>query len=231
MSAQANSSPAADPSAKTLGDQIGEFVAEMGKHAPPQVRATLDAEIQKLVDSGIASRALKVGDRAPEFFLPNAQGGMLRLSSRLSKGPVVVTFYRGGWCPFCNLTLRAYQHHLPEIHDLGAELVAISPQTEDNSMSDVEKKGLAFPVLSDLHHQVARQYGVVFELSATWRELLTKFGNPTPKFNGDDSWELPIPATFVLDRGGVVRLRYLDPDYRRRLEPAEILRALREIRA
>jgi peroxiredoxin len=213
----------------SLGDQIAEFVAGMRKNAPPQVLATLDAEIQKLANSGIASRALKVGDKAPDFFLPNAQGGMLRLSALLSKGSVVVTFYRGGWCPFCNLTLRSYQSHLSEIRQLGAELVAISPQTEDNSLSDVEKKGLKFPVLSDLHHQVARKYGVVFELGAAWRELQTKFGNPMPKFNGDESWELPIPATFVLDSKSIVRLRHVDPDYRHRLEPAEILRGLREI--
>jgi peroxiredoxin len=214
----------------TLNDQIATYVSGMGKNAPPAVLATLDGEIRKLAETGIVETALKVGAMAPNFSLPNAQGGTFELATQLSKGPVVVTFYRGGWCPFCDLTLRAYQANLAGIHLLGAELVAISPQTEDYSMSAAEKKGLKFPVLSDLHNSVARQYGIVFQLTAAWRELQTKFGNPMPKFDGDDSWELPIPATFVLDRRGTVRLRHVDPDYRRRLEPGQILRSLREIR-
>jgi peroxiredoxin len=219
------------PSATNLNDQIHEFVKNMAANAPPGVVASLNAEIQKLAESGITDHVLKVGGKAPDFSLPNARGGMLQLSLLLSKGPVVVTFYRGGWCPFCNLTLRAYESIYSEIRRLGAELVAISPQTPDNSLSDVEKKGLAYPVLSDVHLRVTRQYGLVFKLTDTWKKLQEGFGNPLPKFNGDESWELPIPGTFVLDRGGVVRLAFVDPDYMRRLEPASILNALREARA
>jgi peroxiredoxin len=214
----------------SLNEQIAAFVSKMAKNAPPAVLASLDVEIKKLADTGISEKALKVGAEAPNFRLPNAQGGTFELSTQLSKGPVVVTFYRGGWCPYCDLTLRAYQANLSGIRLLGADLVAISPQTEDYSMSAAEKKGLEFPVLSDLRNAVARQYGIVFQLPDAWRELQTKFGNPMPKFNGDESWELPIPATFVLDRRGTVRLRHVDPDYRRRLEPEAILRSLREIR-
>lgn len=219
-----------DAKVPSLNDQIAAFVSGMTKNAPPALLATLDGEIRKLAESGIAEKALKVGAKAPNFCLPNVQGGTFELSTQLSKGPVVVTFYRGGWCPFCDLTLRAYQANLSGIRLLSADLVAISPQTEDYSISAAEKKELKFPVLSDLHNAVARQYGIVFQLTTAWRELQTKFGNPMPKFNGDESWELPIPATFVLDRHGTVRLRHLDPDYRRRLEPDEILRSLREIR-
>jgi len=221
-----------DPtSATSLADTIATFTAGMAKHAPPEVLATLGAELHKLADSGIATRALRLGAKAPDFSLPDAHGGLVTLSSLLARGPAVVTFYRGGWCPFCDLQLRAYQSVLGQIHDLGADLVAISPQTPDYALSDVEKKQLAFPVLTDAGNRVARQYGLVFSLSETMRGLQTGFGNPIPKFNGDDSWELPMPGTFVVDGRGVVRLGHVDPDYTKRLEPEALLAALRAARS
>jgi len=215
-----------DVSATSLGDRITAFTAGMAKHAPPEVLATLGAELKKMAESGIAKRALQVGASAPDFSLPDARGGIVSLSSLLAKGPVVVTFYRGGWCPFCDLQLRAYQAALPAIRKSGAELVAISPQTPDYAQADVEKKELAFPVLTDAHNAVARRYGLVFALSEPLKSLQTGFGNPIPKFNGDDSWELPMPGTFVLDRTATVRLAHVDPNYTVRLEPAAILAAL-----
>jgi peroxiredoxin len=215
----------------SLKDTIAEFMTTMAKHAPPEVIATLGTEIKTLADSGIAVRSLRVGAKAPDFALPDARGRVVTLSSLLARGPAVVTFYRGGWCPFCDLQLRAYQGALTQIHDLGAELVAVSPQTPDYALSDIEKKQLTFPVLTDAHNQVARTYGLVFALSDALRGLQTAFGNPIPKFNGDDSWELPMPGTFVLDRNGVVRLSHVDPDYMKRLEPAAILDALRAARS
>ena len=215
----------------SLKDRIAELTKQMAEHAPAGVAATLRAELRKLAESGIAQRALQVGAKAPDFSLPETQGSMLSLSSLIAKGAVIVTFYRGGWCPFCDLQLRAYQSVLPEIIRLGGQLVAISPQTADYSLSSVEKKQLTFPVLSDVHNRVARQYGLVFELSDVLKELQKGFGNPIPKFNGDDSWELPMPGTFVLDRGGVVRLAHVDPDYTRRLEPAVMLDALRKVKS
>jgi peroxiredoxin len=217
--------------ATSLKDSIAEFTATMAKHAPPEVIATLGVELKKLADSGIAARALQVGAKAPDFSLPDSTGQVVSLSRLLARGPAVVTFYRGGWCPFCDLQLRAYQGVLRQVHDLGAELVAISPQTPDYALSDVEKKQLTFPVLTDAHNQVARAYGLVFALSDVLRSLQTSFGNPIPKFNGDDSWELPMPGTFVLDRSGVVRLSHVDPNYMLRLEPTAILDALRAARS
>jgi peroxiredoxin len=214
-------------SATSLKDSIAEFTTAMAKNAPPEVIASLGAEMHKLAESGIAKRALKVGAKAPDFSLPDPRGGAVTLSTLMQKGPIVLTFYRGGWCPFCDLQLRAYQKVLPGIRRLGAELVAISPQTADYALSDVEKKGLTFPVLTDAGNRVARQYGLVFAMSDVLRRLQEAFGNPIPKFNGDDTWELPMPGTFVLDRGGVMRLAHVDPDYTRRLEPVAILDALR----
>jgi peroxiredoxin len=220
-----------DVSATSLRDRIAAFTAAMAKDAPPEVMATLSIELRKLAEFGIAKGALQVSMKAPDFTLPEARGGTVSLSSLLAKGPTVVIFYRGGWCPFCDLQLRAYQKVLPEINRLGAELVAISPQTPDYAIADVETKQLEFPVLTDAHNAVARRYGLVFVLSDALKALQTAFGNPIPKFNGDESWELPMPGTFVLDRDGVVQLAHVDPDYTRRLEPAAILEALREARS
>ena len=217
--------------ATSLKDSIAEFKGTMAKHAPPEVIATLAAELQKLADSGIAARALRVGSTAPDFSLPDSSGKVVALSGLLARGPAVVTFYRGGWCPFCDLQLRAYQGVLMQVHDLGAELVAVSPQTPDYVLSDVEKKQLTFPVLTDAHNRVAGAYGLVFSLSDVLKQLQTGFGNPIPKFNGDDSWELPMPGTFVLDRNGVVLLAHVDPNFMVRLEPAAILDALRAARS
>ena len=217
-------------SATSLEDSIATFTAGVAKHAPPELLALAGAEIKNLADAGLASRALKVGAKAPDFSLPDAHGKVVELSSILARGPAVVTFYRGGWCPFCDLQLRAYQGVLSQIHDLGAELVAISPQTPDYVLSDAEKKALTFPVLSDKGSHTARAYGLVFTLNEAMRRLQMGFESPTPKFNGDDSWELPIPATFVLDRAGKVRFAEADPNWMKRTEPAAILEALRAAR-
>jgi peroxiredoxin len=216
-----------DLTATTLADRIAEFRVAMSTRASPEVLATLGAELKKLEESGIAGRALQVGAKAPDFTLPNAQGGSLTLSAINAKGPVVLTFYRYGSCPFCNLQLRAYQQVLPQIRDLGAELVAISAQKPELAADDIQKKELTFPVLTDKENRVAGQYGVVFTLSEEFRKLQTGFGSPIPKFTGDDSWTLPMPGTFVVDRGGVVRLAHVDPNYMKRLEPAALLAALR----
>jgi peroxiredoxin len=214
----------------TLKDSIDTFMKGVASHAPPEVLAGLGAEIGKLAESGIARQALQVGAKAPDFTLPDAHSKPVSLSGLLAKGPAVVTFYRGGWCPFCDLQLRAYQGVLGAIHDLGAELVAISPQTPDYALSDVEKKQLAFPVLTDKGNGVARDFKLVFALSDALRRLQTHFGSVLPKFNGDESWELPMPGTFVLDRQRTVRFASVDPNWMVRVEPAAILEALQGVR-
>jgi peroxiredoxin len=214
---------------RTLSTRIAEFQQQMARVAPPQVVATLTDELTKLARSGIANRSLRVGDHAPDFALPDAHHKTVRLSALLAAGPVVLTFYRGGWCPFCNLQLRAYQEALPSLRALGAELVAVSPQTPDYTLSTVEEKQLTFPVLSDVGNRVAELYGLVYTLSDALKALQEAFGNPLPKFNGDETWRLPMAATFVIDRGGIVRLAFVDSDYTRRLEPAAILDAVGEI--
>jgi len=154
----------------------------------------------------------------------------VRLSELLQHGPVVVAFYRGGWCPYCNLELRALQKSLTEIQKLGAQLVAISPQTPDSSLSTQQKDELQFRVLSDKHSAVARQFGLVFTLPEEIRTIYKGFGHDIAARNGDDSFELPFPATYVIGQARTIHFAFVNADYTKRAQPAAILKVLRELR-
>jgi peroxiredoxin len=210
----------------TLKAELDAFRSEFMAKAPPQIREAMTSADMELAASGITQRAIKAGNRAPDFRLPDTRGGHVRLQDLLTRGPVVVSFYRGGWCPYCNLELRALQNALPAIKLVGAELVAISPQRPDESLSTAEKNALAFPVLSDVGSATAKAYGIAFDLAEELRPIYTRFGHALPDKNGDDSWVLPIPATYVIDTNGTVVLAFVDVDYRNRLEPTEIIAAL-----
>ena len=173
--------------------------------------------------------ALTVGDRAPQFALPNASGRLVDLAELLAAGPVVLTFYRGAWCPYCNRQLRGLQQALPEIERLGAALVAVSPQVPDGSLELIDEHELTFEVLSDAKSRIASDYGIVFALAAADRELLLEVGNDLATTNDDESWVLPAPATFVIAGSGTIRYVRVDPDYTNRVEPAELIDALRTI--
>jgi len=193
----------------------------------PAIRI-MDGETARLAASNLASRALKVGDSAPDFKLPDVHGELVQLHSLLRGGPVVVVFYRGGWCPYCNLHLRGFQRRLTEIRELGAQVVAISPQLPDNSLSTQEKNQLAFAVLSDVGNNVAREFGIVFELSNDLLALYREFGHALEEANGESgNKELPLPATFLIDRNGIVRLAHVDVDYTRRLDPDDVIGSLK----
>lgn len=199
-----------------------------GQIIPKPALAIVDAETSRLAASGLAARALKVGDAAPDFILPDVHGDPVRLRALLDQGPVVVVFYRGGWCPYCNLHLRGFQRRLPAFRELGATVVAISPQLPDNSLSTKEKDELAFPVLSNVGNKIARQFGIVFELNDKLVELYRKFGHALEDFNGtDSSRELPVPGTFLLDGEGIIRLAHADVDYTRRLDPDDVIEVLK----
>lgn len=195
---------------------------------PPSAdsRAVLAKATEVLVKSGQAERAIHQGQKAPDFTLPDAKGQPVRLSDLLKRGPVILTFYRGGWCPFCNLQLRSYQAHLAEIQAKGAELVAVSPQTPEYSLSTAEQDALTFPVLSDVGGQVARTYGLVFKLPDEVVPIYKSFGIDLEKHNGDTRHELPIPGTYLIGRDGMVLLSHVDADYKNRLPIETLLRAL-----
>jgi len=214
----------------TLQEQLAAFQAQDAAEIPPAVRASMQRDIETLIRSGIAQHSLQVGEAAPDFTLPDALGRPVSLPELLKQGPVVVTFYRGEWCPYCDLQLRAYQRILPQMKELGATLVALSPQTPDHSLSTAEKKELSFPVLSDVGNTVARQYRLVFTLPENTRLIYQQqFGLDLSTFNGDESWELPMPGTFLVDQQGIVRLAFVDVDYTHRLEPSALLAGLRAL--
>jgi peroxiredoxin len=217
------------PTDTPLQQQLNELVAQAADHVPAEIRKQLISPIQQLVLAGASEQALKEGEAAPDFTLPDAASNAVTLSELLKQGPAVVTFYRGTWCPYCNLTLRAYQQALPQIQTLGASLVAISPQTPDNSLTMQEKNELTFAVLSDVGNQVARKFGLVFSIDEAVRTAHQQVGADLPAFNGNESWELPMPGTFLVDQAGIIRLAFVDPNFTRRLDPSLIIARLQEL--
>ncbi|HLP83733.1 MAG TPA: peroxiredoxin-like family protein [Phycisphaerales bacterium] len=221
---------AAEHAAATLKPQLDAMRENFASKAPAETVALYEKGIRDVGSSGVLDTALKVGAKAPEFSLPDAKGERVALSSMLAKGPVVVTWYRGAWCPYCNVQLREYQKAMPEITALGAQLVAISPQTPDSTLSTQQKNELVFAVLSDAGNGVAKQFGIAYTLPA---EVAASFKGKLDlaKFNGDASNELPLSATYVIGTDGVIRYAFVDADYRNRAEPAEIVAALKALQS
>lgn len=215
----------------TLKEALDARRADFMKTAPADKAAAFQRGVDELAASGVAARAVKAGDAAPDFTLTNARGTAVTLSALLARGPVVLTFYRGGWCPYCNLQLRAYQRILPDLRAAGATLVAIAPERPDDTLSTAEKNALEFEVLSDAVGEVGAAYRVYFELSAELQALYAAGGNDLAKRNADGRWHLPIPATYVIARDGRVAAAFVDVEYRNRAEPSDILAALHAIGA
>jgi peroxiredoxin len=193
---------------------------------PGEIDARIGAAIAEVAASGVAP-GLAVGDRAPRFTLPDATGREVSMADRLDAGPVVLQFYRGDWCPYCNLHLRALQAALPEIRRRGASLVAISPQSPDHSLSLTEQAELEFDVLSDVDQHVIREYGLQFTLPADLQSVhLDVFSLDLRAQNADGSWNLPVPATFVISADGRIVAAGVEVDYRARVEPSVVLESL-----
>ena len=204
---------------------------EAGKppyNVPPSVIATMRRATADLIASGAAGRALKAGDQAPVFTLNDPDGEPVASPDLLAKGPLVLSFYRGVWCPYCNMELQALQQTLPAFQALGASLVAISPQTPVNSRKSVRQNGLSFPILSDAGNAVAAAFGLRFELPEELVALYKALKNDLPTFNDDPSWTLPMPARYVIATDGVILYAEVNPDYTRRPEPEDMLPALRQ---
>ena len=218
------------PTNTPLQQQIDEFIAEGASWLPAGLLQDLLSPVGQLINSGAAEQALKEGMQAPDFILPDARGNTVRLSHLLAQGPVVMTFYRGQWCPYCHLALRAYQQALPQLQARGASLVAISPQTQDHSRALAEKLELTFALLSDRGNQVARQFGLVFTIDEAVRDAYKQVCADLPRFNGTDSWELPMAGTFLIDQIGTIRLAFVNPDFTRRLDPSVIIARLKELK-
>ncbi|OYW73697.1 MAG: hypothetical protein B7Z37_20555 [Verrucomicrobia bacterium 12-59-8] len=214
----------------SLSEQLLAKQAEFATKAPAEVKTAYAAGIQAVADSGILKSAKQAGERAPDFTLRNAAGKEITLSTLLKQGPVVLTWYRGGWCPYCNLSLRALQQVLPELQAAGAQLVALTPELPDKSATTQEKNALQFQVLTDLNHGVAKEYGVAFKLTATVRDLYKQHFDLL-EYNGAEASDdtLPLAATYIIDRDGTIRYAFLDADYRKRAEPAELAAFVKQL--
>lgn len=210
-----------------LRQTIAEYDTAKAQRVPAPVLQTMAEATQQLETMGIADRSLKTGDQVPDFVLPNHLGEPRRLIELLADSVVVLNFYRGGWCPYCNMELHALQQALPEIRATGAELVAISPELPDKSLDTQARHALEFDVLSDRGNHVSEAFGLAFELPEQLRPIYTSLGIDIPAFNGDASFMLPVPATYVIDSDRTIRFHFVNADYTRRLEPDELLRTLR----
>lgn len=184
-----------------------------------------------LIASGQAERAPKAGDVAPEFELEDSEGHRVSSRTLIAHGPLVVSFYRGVWCPYCNLELQALEAVQPEIVARGASLVAISPQTQANGRKSRRDNTLSFPILSDAGSKVAEAFSIKFALNDDLIELYKAFGNDLPRINDDPAWVLPMPARYVIDRQGRIVYADINPDYTRRPDPSELLPVLDTLRA
>ena len=216
----------------TLQSKLDAFKAdfEAGKppyNVPQSVIDTMHRATAELIASGAAQHALKAGDHLPAFTLFDPEGKAVSSADLLAHGPLVISFYRGVWCPYCNMELQALQETLPQFEALGAKLVAISPQNPVNSRKSVRQNNLTFPILSDPQNRVALDFGLRFEMPDYLIELYTSLKNDLPAFNGDPSWTLPMPGRFVVGQDGVILYAEVNPDYTRRPEPEDMLPALR----
>ena len=215
--------------ANTLAEDLDRFVQQYLEKAPENVRLDHQRGIEDLRQSGILDSAINIGDTAPEFKLPNAVGSKISLYDTLLAGPVVLVWYRGGWCPYCNLQLQHIQKKLEEIEAAGGQVIAISPELPDKTMTTKERHMLEYQVLSDVDNNVADNYRLAYsvpdyvvdhyDLSVTLNE-----------YNGNDSKRLPLAATYIIARSGVVEYAFLDADYKNRASPEEIITVLNRLK-
>ena len=211
-----------------LDKQLNTRRTEFAKTASEEKKQTYKEGIDAVVKSGILNKALNVGDQAPNFTLTNQLGESISLYDELKNGPVVLIWYRGGWCPYCNITLHYMQERLPDFKAQDASLLALTPELPDQSLNTSEKHELQFNVLSDVGNKIGKEYGVVFKLTPEVAAIYEKsFG--MHNYNGDDSDELPLAATYVIDRDGFIQYAFLDADYRNRAEPDTIIEVLKKL--
>ncbi len=206
--------------------QLAATAQHLAGALPAAAAHTIDSGIAHAEAAGLADHALRAGQPAPNFTLPDATGQPQTLASLLERGPVVLTFYRGNWCPYCNVQLRAYQQALPELASYGATLVAISPQTPDATSLTASAQELTFPVLSDVGNKVARQYGLAYSVGTDVAATLRSVGIDLAAHNGTEDDELPLTATFVIDTDHTIIWAEVLANFKNRPDPAAILAVL-----
>ena len=213
----------------SIQPELAATAQHLASVLPTTASQTIDAGIAAVYAAGLAQHSLQVGQLAPDFTLPDALGQPVSLAALLAAGPVVLVFYRGNWCPYCNVQLRAYNQALAGFKGFNATLVAVSPQTPDLTSLTAEEKELRFPVLSDLGNGVAKQYGLAYQVGDAVYHTLHGVGIDLAVFNGDDSGELPLTGTFILAQDGTVAWAATDANFKQRPDPAVLLDALAKL--
>jgi peroxiredoxin len=203
--------------------------AESDPNVAPEAATVLKRATADLIRSGIAERALGAGARVPAFALPDSAGNQVDVGTHLARGPLVVSFYRGAWCPYCQLELAALQEAAPDFAALGAGLVAISPNLPAYARQTVRTLGLTFPVLIDRGNAVARRFGLVWQFPDDLRAVYHGFGVDLSQVNGDDSWELPLSARYVIASDGVIAHAEINPDYTHLPDPRQTIAELKKL--
>lgn len=210
----------------TLKDQLRLMSEAAAQKMPPEKAKAIETALNKLRDSHLTEKALKVGQTMPDFSLKDAHGKTVNLKSLRKKGSVIVSFYRGSWCPYCNAQLSAYQEHLSAFKARGATLVAITPEKPDLAVLTEQNKKLEFPILTDANNKLAAKFGLVWAVEGEMKKIYQEFGLDLEKNQGNPDWKLPVPATYVVGSDGKIKYAFLDVDYTRRADPADILAAL-----
>ncbi len=214
----------------SLSEQAQEITQAFIASQPEAIQQDIMKSFEELLGSDITDNTLITGSTAPDFTLPNATGTELTFSEQLKNGPIVLSFYRGGWCPFCNLEFAALNSILPQIKSLGASLIGISPETADASLSTAEKHQLQFEILSDSDNKIASQFGLVMTIPERMRPHYLSWGFDLPAVNGNDSFQLPVPATYIISPDGRIAAHYVNKDYTQRMEPEDIITALEALK-
>ena len=210
----------------SLKAQIDAYNVQKEAKLPGDVLALMAQTNEELIAQHIKDNALQVGAKVSNFSLNNHSAEQVELADLLNNGPVIISFYRGNWCPYCNLELKALNDHLPEFKTHNAQLVAISPQLPDQTLSSAQKNALEFDVLSDINNKVAEQFGLLFTLDERIVALYSQFGIDFEKYYGNKSYKLPLPATYVINQKGIITYAFLNEDYTLRAEPTDVLAAL-----
>jgi peroxiredoxin len=215
----------------TLTTELSNFYADFQSSAPSHISGPIISAKTELASTFDKSAVIKPGATLPSFSLPDARGKTITSSSLLAASPsgLLITFYRGEWCPFCNMTLKAHQAHLSTYESKGVTFVAISPEKPNNSLTLAEKASLKFPLLSDVGNRYARKLGIVFKQDESVRKPFEALEIDLDERNGDHSFELPIPVTLLVGKDGVVRNIYVEPDFVKRLDPEEAVKWIDEL--
>ena len=213
--------------ALTLTRKLELMKTASSARIPADKKKIMDSAVEELRTSHLAQKALKVGRLMPDFSLPDSNGRMVKLRDLLKGGPVILAFYRGSWCPYCNAQLAGYQEYLGKFKAKGARLVGVTPEKPDLTALLQDGKKLEFTILTDAGNQFAKKLGLVFGVPAELKKLYLQFGIDLEKSQGNPDWELPVPATYVVAKDGRIIYAFVDPDYTHRADPEDILKALK----